>query len=80
MMQSAVSFLSSSMYLFQFFLSVVAGFTLIFVILQSPFGCSLVFLILPAHLSRLHPFAGGANPRPQTDVKEIVSDVLQKTA
>jgi hypothetical protein len=27
----------------------------------------------------LHPFTGGADPRPQTNVKEIVSDVLQKT-
>ena len=28
---------------------------------------------------RLHPFTGRAGPCPQTNVKEIVSDVLQKT-
>jgi hypothetical protein len=39
---------------------------------------SLILVPVDPH-SLLHPFAGGADPRPQTNVKEIVSDVLQKT-
>ncbi len=126
MMHSAVSFFSSSMYLFQSFLSALTGFATTFVICQFPlpFGASFcpaseLFLrtastylfqssslirvfpgffmvLLPRAFVRLramtgldlssfrfllclHPFTGGADPRPQTNVKEIVSDVLQKT-
>src|SRR5512137_1688389 len=48
-----------------------------------PFDChspNRSLILVPADpLSLLHPFAGRADPRPQTNVKEIVSDVLQKT-